>query len=128
MTHIRSRNQGLVLCPVSMDVLEQLPDKIFSTLLKLPSLQAADPEGENAEVVAMLKANDGEDEGEDFMRGIEECRRLRSAWQNDRRVGVEVFEAMMDYWEKRWSIEEILLALEEGRLSNFSDELCGMVL
>ncbi|ORY59430.1 origin recognition complex subunit 3 N-terminus-domain-containing protein [Leucosporidium creatinivorum] len=128
MTHIRSRNQGLVLYPVSMDVLEQLPDKIFSTLLKLPSLQAANPEGENAEVVAMLKANDGEDEGEDFMRGIEECRRLRSAWQNDRRVGVEVFETMMEYWEKRWSTEKVLLALEEGKLSSFSDELCGMVL
>lgn len=127
MTHIRSRNQGLILYPVTLDILTLLPDKIFSTLLKLPSLQAADPDGENGEVVAMLKTNNGEDEGEDFMRGIEECRKLRRAWGNERRVGLECAEAMMEFWEKRWSEENVLLALEEGRLSSFSDELCGMI-
>lgn len=129
MTHYRAKPQAFVSYPITGEILRDLPDKIFRVLSKLPSLQGAT--SENDDIATMLKSDengDDDDQGLEFMRGIEECRRLRKAWQNDRRVGVEVLEAMMEYLEKRWSPEKMLLALEEGKLAGFSDELCGMVL
>ena len=129
MTHYRSKPQAFVNFTVTSEILPSLPDKLFRVLSRLPSLQGAT--SENADIAAMLASDengDDDDQGLVFMRGIEECRRLRKAWQNDRRVGVEMLEAMMDVLEKRWSTEKMLLALEEGSLTTFSDELCAMVL
>lgn len=129
MTHFRSRPQAFVNHTVTRDILPSLPDKLFRVLSMLPSLQGAT--SENADIAAMLASDengDDNDQGLVFMRGIEECRRLRKSWQNERRVGIELLETMMDFLEKRWSAEKMLLALEEGTLSSFSDELCGMAL